>query len=187
MVHSSHPYPIKPWWHLDSSVIKNQSSSLTLFISADHFCWDQKMAEKRRIFNCWMLKRSPPRKHSDAVKSALSTFMHLLVLAVCVFWFLRVALPFPSSSVTPLPACVLLSLDGPEFGRVVVSFCGISQHSCNDKLRSALWPTKPNPQTHSSRVIPDGGSLRQERRRCYIFIAAFFRGFQSHSRAGQRQ
>lgn len=144
------------------------------------------MTEKKKLFNCWMLKRSLPHKHLDAMKSALSTLMHLLVLLVCVFSFGRVALPFPSFSFTPLPPGVLLSLDGPEFGSVVVSFWGISQHSFNDKPHSALWPTKPNPQTHSSRVIPDGGSLRQERRCCYIFIAAFS-GFKSHSPAGRCQ
>lgn len=166
----------------ESKPLSNSYSDCSVQITS----FETKMTEKMRIFNCWMLKRSPPHKHWDAVWSALLTLMHLLVLAVCVLLFLRVALPFPSSSITPLPPCVLLSLDGPEFGKVVVSFWGISQHSCNDKPRSALWPTKPNPQTHSSRVIPDGGSLRQERRRCYIFIAAFS-GFQSHSRAGQCQ
>lgn len=89
---------------------------------------------------------------------------------MCVFLFSHVALPFPSASITPLPLCVLL-LDGPAFTRVVVSFWGISQHSCNDKSHFALWPTKPNPQTHSSRVIPDGWSLQQERHCCYIFSA----------------
>lgn len=48
--------------------------------------------------------------------------MNLLVLAVCVFLFLRVALPFPSSSVTPLPPYVLLWLDGPELGGAPVAF-----------------------------------------------------------------
>lgn len=55
---------------------------------------------------------------------------------------------------------------------VVVSFWGISQHCCNDKPFSALWPTELSPQTHSSRVIPDEGSLQQERRRRSGFIAA---------------
>lgn len=34
----------------------------------------------------------------------------------------------------------------PEFGRVVVSFWGISQYSCNDKPRSALWPWSQIPR-----------------------------------------
>lgn len=63
-------------------------------------------------------------------------------------------------TMTAVPiGCLLLWLDGPWFSRVTVSFWGISQHCCNDEPFSALWPKEFSPQTHSSRMIPDGGSL----------------------------
>lgn len=118
MVHSSHPYLIKPRWHLDSSVTRTQSHSLTLTVCSSQFCWDQNenLKSKSQTAECGRGDLHTNIWTPWKVLS-LSVLMHLLALAVCVFLFVRVALPFPSSSVTPLPPCVLLWLDGPEFGR----------------------------------------------------------------------
>lgn len=76
----------------------------------------------------------------------------------------------------------LLLLGGPRGWGVAVTFWGISQYCCNDKPFSALWPTEPTPQTHSSRVIPDGGGLERRRRQSVITTIS---GFSHISSVGQ--
>lgn len=99
--------------------------------------------------------------------------LFLFLLTLVLFLLLHIALDRHSHQLAVHAYLYVAVMIGRSQLRivVVVSFWGISQHCCNDKPFSALWPMELSPQTHSSRVIPDEGSLQQERRRCSGFIA----------------